>query len=80
LGTSGSLKSAGKDQKFEQGAAQISDLQARCADNIREHDRPDRCTLSEPESGTTKKAKQYHRKQHKYSEPEAQRRPDTQHH
>ena len=57
LGTSGSIKSAGKDQKFEQSAAQISDLQARRADNIREHDRPDRCTLSEPESGTYKKAK-----------------------
>ena len=79
LGTSGSIKSSGKDQKFEQGAAQISDLQARRANNIREHDRPDRCTLSEPESGTYKKAEQYRRKQHKYSEPQAERRPDTQH-
>jgi hypothetical protein len=78
LGTSGSTKPSGKDQKFEQGAAHISDLQARRADNIREHDRPDRCTLSEPESGTYKKAEQYHRKQHKYPEPEAERGPDTQ--
>ncbi|WP_426527995.1 hypothetical protein [Bradyrhizobium sp. McL0615] len=79
LGSSGSIKSAGKDQKFEQSAAQISDLQARSADDIREHDRPDRCTLSEPESGTHKKDKQYHWKQHKYSEPEAKRGPDSQH-
>lgn len=80
LGTSGSIKASGKDQKFEQRAAQISQLQARRADNTCEHDRPDRRTLSEPESGTYKKAKQYHWKQHKYSEPEAERRPDTQHH
>ena len=79
LGTSSSFKSAGKDQKFEQGAAQISDLQARRADDICEHDRPDGCTLSEPESGTCKKSKQYNWKQHKYSEPEAERGPDTQH-
>lgn len=78
-GTSGPIKSAGKDQKFEQGAAQISDLQARRADDIREHDRPDRCTLSEPESGTYRKANQDHWKQHKNSESEAECGPDTQH-
>ena len=80
MGTSGSNKSSGKDQEFEQGAAQIPQLQARRADNTRERDRPDRCTLSEPDSGTTKKTEQYHWKQHKYSEPEAERGPDTQHH
>ena len=79
LGTSGSVKSAGKDQKFEPSAAQISDLQARRTDDIRDHDRPDRCTVSEPESGTYKKDKQNHWKQHKYSESEAKRGPDTQH-
>ena len=73
LGTFGSIKPSGKDQKFEQAAAQIPQLQARRADNIRERDRPDRCTLSEPASGTNKKTEQYRWKQHKYSEPEAER-------
>jgi hypothetical protein len=79
LGTSSSIKSAGKNQKFEHRATQISELQARRANDIREHDRPDRCTLGEPESGTYKKAKQDHGKQRKYPEPEAKRGPDTQH-
>jgi len=38
VGTSGSNKSSGKDQEFEQGAAQIPQLQARRADNTRERD------------------------------------------
>ena len=79
MGTFGSIKPSGKDQKFEQGAAQISQLQARRANHIHERDRPDRCTLGEPKSGTYKKTEQNRRKQHKYSEPQAKRRPDTQH-
>jgi len=69
LRTSGSIKPTGEDQ--QQGAAQISELQARRPDDIRERDRPDRCTLSEPESGTYEKTEQYRWRQHKYSEPEA---------
>jgi hypothetical protein len=79
LRASSSIKSAGNDHKLEQRAAQISDLQASCADKTREHDGPDRLTLSEPDSGTCKKTKQYHWKEHEYSEPEAERGPDTQH-
>ena len=79
LGTFGSIKASGKDQKFEQGSAQISNLQTRRADNIRERDRPDRRTLSEPISRTHKKTEQNRRKQHKNCEPQAKRRPDTQH-
>lgn len=79
LGASGAIKSAGAGQKFEQGTDQISDLQARRADDIREHDRPDRYTLSEPEAGKYKKAEQYHWKQHKDPESDAERGSDTQH-
>jgi hypothetical protein len=73
LGTFGSIKASGKDQKFEQGSAQISELQARRANHIRERDRPDRCTLSEPASRTYEKAEQNRRKPHKNSEPQTKR-------
>jgi hypothetical protein len=79
LGTSGFTKPAGIDQKLKQGTAQVSDLQARYTDHVREHDRPNPCTLGEPESGSYKKAKQDHGKQCKYSESEPKRGPDTQH-
>src|SRR5438128_4914531 len=79
LGTFGSIKASGKDQKFEQGSAQISDLQTRRANNIRERDRPDRRTLSEPISRTHQKDRANRRKKHKSCEPQAKRRPDTKH-
>ena len=79
LGTTRSSKASAKDEEFEQSAARISQLQARCADNIRERDRPGRDTFRKADCGANKKAEQYYWKQHKYSEPEPERRPDTQH-
>jgi hypothetical protein len=79
LGTTRSSKASAKDEEFEQSAARISQLQARCPDNIREHDRPGRDTFRKADCGANKKAEQYDWKQHKYSEPEPERCSDTQH-
>ena len=79
LGTLGSIKTSCKDQTLEQGAAQVSELEARRANQIRDRDRPDRCTLCEPVSRASNQTQQNHRKQYKYPEPQAERRPDAQH-
>ena len=56
LGTLSSITPPGNDQTLEQGAAQISELKAGRANQIRDRYRPDRCTLSEPVSRASKQA------------------------
>lgn len=79
LGTSGFIKASRRDEEFEHGAAQISQLQARCPDNIRERDRPDRGALSDADRGKNKKIERYYWDQHEYPESDAERRSEPQH-
>ena len=79
LGTSGFIKASRRDEELKQGAAQISQLQARGPDNSRERDRPDRGALSDADRGKNKKIERYYWNQHEYSEPDAERRSETQH-
>ena len=79
LGAVSSIEPFGANKEFEQGAAQISQLQARCADNVHQRDRPDRDALSDADRGKSNKIEQYYWKQHKNSEPDAEGQSDTQH-
>jgi hypothetical protein len=79
LGTSGLVNAFRRDEEFEHGAAQISQLQTRRPDNIRKRDRPDGGALSDADCGKNKKVEQNYWNKHKYSEPDAERRSETKH-